>query len=136
MRPRTVLVVDDHADSRMICEIILSRRGFQVMSAGDGKSGLEMARLALPGVILLDIALPRMDGWSVMEELRRAPETAAIPVIVFTAHSLEFEQARAKRAGCAGYLVKPCSPQDILDEVERCIARELEPTHPPVSGAD
>ena len=136
MRPRTVLVVDDHADSRMICEIILSRRGFQVMSAGDGKSGLEMARLALPGVILLDIALPRLDGWSVLEELRREAETAAIPVIVFTAHSLEFEQARAKRAGCAAYLVKPCSPQDIVDEVERCVTAEIEAQPPPAPTAD
>lgn len=121
MNPTTVLVVDDHTDSRLICEIILSRRGYQVLSAGDGKSGLEMARLARPGVIVLDIALPRMDGWTVIEELRRDESTASIPVILYTAHTLDHEQARARRAGCAEFLVKPCSPHAIIDAVARCI---------------
>lgn len=131
MHTTTVLVVDDHTDSRHICEIILSRRGYEVISAGDGKSGLEMARLAKPGLIILDIALPRMDGWSVIEELRRDEATAAIPVILYTAHSLDHEQARAQRAGCAGFLVKPCSPQDIIDAVQGCIGLPTpEPTPP------
>lgn len=122
MTAPTVLVVDDHTDSRIICEIILARNGYTVLSAADGSRGLELARSERPGAIVLDIALPRMDGWSVVDELRKEPLTAGIPVVMYTAHSLDSYRVRAMELGCVAFLVKPCSPQAILDEVQRCFA--------------
>ena len=127
MPPSTVLVVDDHADSRMICEIILTRQGYRVLSAPDGASALELARSQPPDAIILDVALPRMDGWAVLEELKREPATTAIPVVLYTAHSADSDRARARHLGCAGYLVKPCSSQAIVDEVRRCIPPLTDP---------
>jgi two-component system cell cycle response regulator DivK len=131
MQPHTVLVVDDHVDSRVICEIILSRAGYQTLSAGEGQRGVELARAYHPDAILLDIALPGMDGWMVIGELQKEPATARIPVLLYTAHSLDSDRLRAERLGCAGYLVKPCSPQTILDAVHdgiRCaVERDAEP---------
>jgi CheY-like chemotaxis protein len=120
MQLPTVLVVDDHTDSRTICEIILARNGYTILSAGDGSRALELARTHRPDVIVLDIALPRVDGWTVIEELKKEPDTARIPIVMYTAHSLESYRTRALGLGCAGYLVKPCSPQAILAAVQGC----------------
>ena len=121
MPPATVLVVDDHTDSRTICEIILARNGYGILSAADGARGLELARAEHPAAIILDIALPRMDGWMVLEELQKDPATAGIPVVMCTAHSLDSYRVRALSLGCAAFLVKPCSPQAILDAVKGCL---------------
>ena len=129
MPSATVLVVDDHTDSRTICEIILARNGYGILSAADGASGLELARAEHPSAIVLDIALPRMDGWSVLDELRKDPTTSRIPVVMCTAHSLDSYRVRAMAAGCSAFLVKPCSPQSILEAVESCLPG------PPASGA-
>ena len=115
----TVLVVDDHSDSRKICEIILGRHGYRVLSAPEGRAGLATAIAEFPDVILLDIALPGLDGWEVAQALHRNPATSKIPIILYTAYWLESDRARARTMGCAGYLTKPCSPQSILAEVDR-----------------
>ena len=119
----TILVVDDHNDSRTICEIILSRNGYTILSAGDGSRALELARTQGPDAIVLDIALPRMDGWTVIEELKKEPNTARIPIVMYTAHSLEPYRRKALGLGCVAYLVKPCSPQAILEAVQGCFPR-------------
>ena len=129
MPPATVLVVDDHTDSRTICEIILARNGYSVLSAADGETALRLARSDHPSAIILDIALPRVDGWMVLDELREDPETAAIPVVMCTAHSLDSYRVRAMALGCAAFLVKPCSPQSIIDAVNGCFP------DPPASDA-
>ena len=122
MPPATVLVVDDHTDSRTICEIILARNGYSVLSAADGETALRLARSDHPAAIILDIALPRVDGWMVLEELRKDPATAAIPVVMCTAHSLDSYRTRAMALGCSSFLVKPCSPQAIIDAVKDCFS--------------
>ncbi|MBW3628223.1 MAG: response regulator [Gemmatimonadetes bacterium] len=122
MTPPTILVVDDHADSRVICEIILGRNGYSVLSAAEGDRALELARTEQPAAIVLDIALPRMDGWSVVEELKKEPLTAGIPVLMYTAHSLDSYRSRAMELGCVAFLVKPCSPQAILEAVQHCVS--------------
>jgi two-component system, cell cycle response regulator DivK len=118
MQPATILVVDDHTDSRTICEIILVRHGYAILSAADGRRALELARAHRPDAIVLDIALPRMDGWTVIDELKKDQETARIPIIMYTAHSLDAYRTRAMALGCSAYLVKPCSPQAILRAVQ------------------
>ena len=122
MPSATILVVDDHTDSRTICEIILARNGYVILSAADGARGLELARAEHPSAIILDIALPRMDGWSVLEELGKDAATSRIPVVMCTAHSLDSYRVRAMAAGCSAFLVKPCSPHSILEAVRECIS--------------
>ena len=129
MQP-TVLVVDDHTDSRNICEIILSRHGYRVLSAAEGRTGLAIATTELPDVILLDIALPGLDGWEVAQALQGEPATNRIPIILYTAYWLESDRARARAMGCAGYLTKPCSPQSILAEVDRVLTSRAVPETP------
>ena len=122
MTTPTILVVDDHTDSRVICEIILERNGYSVLSAADADRALELARAEKPGAILLDIALPRMDGWAVVEELKKEPATAEIPVVMYTAHSLDSYRKRALEVGCVAFLVKPCSPRAVLEAVQHCFS--------------
>lgn len=121
MRPATILVVDDDADSRTICEIILSRHGYRVVTAMDGESGLRLAETEGVSAIVLDVALPGVNGWTFIERLRRSAAMARVPVILYTAHSFEADRERGLRLGCAGYLVKPCSPRLILKTVQGCL---------------
>ena len=117
MHGPSVLVIDDDPDSRIICSLVLGRGGYEVLLAESGPEGVRMAREARPSVVLMDLALPGLDGWEATEQLRSDPRTAEIPVVVFTARVLETDQARSRRMGCAGYLVKPASPQQILSMV-------------------
>jgi two-component system, cell cycle response regulator DivK len=121
MSPSPILVIDDHPDSRQICEIILSRHGYRTLSAADGARGLDLARTEGPAVIVLDIGLPIVDGWAVIDELKADPRTAQVPVIVYTAHTLAGNQERAEQLGCAGFLGKPCSPLAIVEMVSRLL---------------
>ena len=138
MPPATVLVVDDHHDSRTICEIILARNGYSVLSAADGENALKLARAERPDAIILDIALPRVDGWMVLDDLREDATTASIPVVMCTAHSLDSYRVRAMSLGCAAFLVKPCSPQAIIDAVKGCLpdppASDAPASGPPIPG--
>lgn len=119
--PQTVLLVDDDADSRTICATILQHHGFAVVEAGDGDAGLKMARDILPDVVLMDVNLPGLDGWSATRELKGSSETTEIPVIIFSARATMDDLDRGMGAGCDGYLVKPCSPTKIVAEVRRVL---------------
>ena len=121
MQSKTVLVVDDDGDSRLICSTILLHHGFRIVEAGDGLEAVQTAQAERPDVILMDLALPSLDGWSALERLRSDPHTADIPVIVLTAHATAEALAQGRRAGVDGYLTKPCSPSRVLDEVRRVV---------------
>lgn len=119
---RTVLLVEDDPDNRIIFRTILEYHGHRVVEAVDGEVGVELARSTLPDLILMDITLPRLDGWSAIRILRAAPETAAIPIVALTALVLEEDRERARSLGCAGYLSKPIALGRILAEVDRVLA--------------
>lgn len=118
-RGQTVLVVDDDPDARMICQLILARDGYRVVTSGDGESALHLVAEHAPAAIILDIALPGRDGWYILEKLREDAALAGVPVIVYTAHALETDRARSERMGCAAYLVKPCTASTIVEAVRR-----------------
>lgn len=115
----TVLLVDDDEDSRTICVTILEHHGFRVMEAADGGEGLRMARELRPDVILMDVTLPVLDGWTATAELKQSEETSGIPVIMLTARALDADRARGRDSGCDSYLTKPCAPTQVLDEVRK-----------------
>ena len=117
-----MLVVDDDANTRGSYVIALERGGYRTLEAANGGEGLQTARARRPDAILMDIGMPVMDGFAASETLKSAPETASIPIVMVTGHTLRRERERMEGL-CDGYLYKPCAPQEILGAV----ARVLEP---------
>ena len=101
--------------------------GFRTAQAADGHEALDRAGSLRPDVILMDLSLPGVDGWEVTRRLKANPDTRDILVIALTAHALEGEDARARRAGCDGFISKPCLPQRLVDEIVRILGHR--PAH-------
>ncbi|MBK6843730.1 MAG: response regulator [Gemmatimonadetes bacterium] len=120
-RDRTVLIVEDNEDNRIVYSTILRHHGFRVSEALDGEEGIAKARRELPDIILMDISIPLIDGWEVTQTLKRDAATSHIPVIALTAHAMPGDRERAMEVGCDGYLAKPCEPRAVLAEVNRLI---------------
>jgi len=122
-RPRAarVLLVDDDPDTRVICRLALEHHGYEVLEADQGELALRLSRRRLPDLVLLDLSLPVMDGWEVARRLKGAPETADIPIVVFTAHAMAAEREKALAVGCDGYLVKPAGLREVVEEVRRVL---------------
>jgi len=118
---KTVLLVEDNEDNLVVYRTILEHVGFKVLEARDGEEGVSRARSELPDIILMDISIPKMDGWEATERLKADGATSAIPIIALTAHALEEDRLKAMKAGCDGYLAKPVEPRRVVQEVERFI---------------
>ena len=117
--PPLVLVVDDHAEGREICARLLEQAGFRVATAINGLDGLVKALTLRPDVIVMDLAMPDLDGLDCTRQLAASTLTREIPVIVLTAHATPETQANAAAAGCSGFLVKPLLPELLIEEVGR-----------------
>jgi len=119
-----VLYVEDSLDQLDLYEAVLSGR-YEFLGASDGRTGVQLATTRQPDVILVDLSMPRMDGWEVCQHLKSHPRTAAIPIIILTAHDgVEVEQ-QATRVGVAGLLHKPC-PVDVLrDHISQAIGQQV-----------
>jgi CheY-like chemotaxis protein len=116
---KTVLLVEDSGDTRVIYSTILLHYGFRVLEAVSGEEGLRMAREAKPDLILMNVAIPLIDGWKTTALLKRDPDTAHIPVIAVTAFTRKKDRKRAREVGCDSYLPKPCDPTRLIQEVHR-----------------
>ena len=114
-----VLVVDDVAHGREIFAEYLEFRGFRVATAADGQEAIDRAFELKPDVILMDLSLPRIDGWEATRRLKQDERTAAIPIIALTAHALAAAHDKAKEVGCNAVVTKPCLPRDLEQEVRR-----------------
>ena len=108
----TVLVVDDDADSRLIYSAYLRAHGWLAFTAADGRVALDKIEELRPDAIMLDLAMPRVDGWTVLKRLRESSWTADVPVVVVTASMSARDLAF--QAGCDAFLVKPCPPETLL----------------------
>ena len=118
-----ILIVEDDRDNREVTELILSDAGYTVVSAGDGRSGLDTALHTHPDLIVMDLALPHLDGWEATQHLKTNPDTGHIPIIAFTAHLLHDDLARALAAGCAAVIAKPFEISSLLSQVEAVLAQ-------------
>jgi CheY-like chemotaxis protein len=114
-----VLIVDDHAESREGCALLLLQAGFRVATAINGLDGLVKALSVRPDVIVMDLAMPHLDGLDCTRQLAASSSTRDIPVIVLTAHATPEARAKATAAGCRGFLVKPFEASDLIAEVGR-----------------
>lgn len=118
-----VLIVEDDEDSRFVYTAILEDNGFAVVTASSGDEGLRMARERRPDAVLLDVSIPGMDGWSVSSHLKADSDTAAIPLIIITAHAFPEDAKKASEVGCDAFLTKPCEPRHVLNEITRLLAK-------------
>jgi DNA-binding response OmpR family regulator len=118
-----VLVIDDEAPIRRLCRVNLEAAGMEIIEAEDGPSGLEAARSEHPDAILLDVMMPGMDGWQVLEELLDDERTNDIPIIFLTARAEVRDQARGLELGGVDYITKPFSPVDLAPLVEDLLER-------------
>lgn len=116
---KTVLLVEDQIEFLAVHKHYLERNGYQVLSAEDGVEAIRCARENRPDVILMDLSMPKLDGLTATRKLKEDPATSDIPVILLTAHAYGSAGRRAREAGCASFLPKPCEPRRVLQEVER-----------------
>lgn len=121
-----VLLADDDPDIRMFLEVTLQLAGFEVQTADDGEQALAAAREAPPDVVLLDVMMPRMDGWQVLEALKADEDTECIPVVMLTAKVQDEDQIRGWSAGAAEYITKPFSPLSLSQVIAEVITNDPE----------
>jgi len=131
-----VLLVEDAPDQRHMYASYLAVHGFRVETAADGEQGLRTALMVRPDVIVMDLSLPRLDGWETTRRLRRDAVTADVPIVALTAHVENHSVARAREVGCDAYLVKPCLPRDLVRELNRLLAGRPRREPPPDVGRD
>lgn len=116
-----VLVVEDYQDAREMYAEYLRFAGFRVAEARNGIEALEKASSLSPDIILMDLALPRMDGWEATRRLKADDRTRAIPVVALTGHALAGHAEGARQAGCDAFVTKPCLPDALVAEVRRVL---------------
>ena len=119
---RRILLVEDNADNQFIYKMVLQHSGFTVTTASDGLTGLAMAKADHPDLILMDVAIPGMDGWQATSTLKKDKATSDIPIIILTAHALATDRAHAQEVGANGYISKPAEPKTVLAAVENMLA--------------
>ena len=123
MSEGTILVIEDDADIRNLLHFNLEKEGFTSIEAGDGVTGLAMAREQKPALVLLDLMLPGMDGFEVCRRLGSSPDTAEIPVLMLTARGEEMDRVVGLSLGADDYVVKPFSPKELMMRVAAIIKR-------------
>lgn len=117
--PKKILVVEDDIDNRRIVAKVLSVEGYLIVEATDGIEALARARADRPDLILMDLALPNMDGWEATRRLKEDSETRDIPVVALTAVAMRGDEEQARAAGCDDYISKPARPAVIREVVRK-----------------
>jgi CheY-like chemotaxis protein len=126
-RRQKILLVEDNEDNRIIYSTVLRHVGYDVVEAEDGEQALAVARSSSPDLILMDISIPKLDGWDVTTRLRGEPGMQDIPIIALTAHALPDDRLRAAKVGFSAYLAKPVEPRAVVAEVRRWLGGDDKP---------
>jgi CheY-like chemotaxis protein len=116
-----VLLVEDNEMNRDMLSRRLTRRGFEVVFAMDGKQGVALAQSEQPDIILMDMSLPVMDGWEATRQVKAAEATRSVPVIGLTAHAMGGDREKAIEAGCDDYDTKPVELDRLIGKIERLL---------------
>ncbi|MBI5246281.1 MAG: response regulator [Elusimicrobia bacterium] len=119
---KRILLAEDDCDNRSIMRSALEAAGFSVILARDGVEALDAAAATPVDLVLLDMTMPRLDGWDAAPRFQQVPGFAA-PIIAYTAHAMAGDEVRTLEAGCDGYLAKPCSPRDAVAFVRGWLAK-------------
>lgn len=113
-----MLLVEDNEANRDMLSRRLVRKGYEIVLAVDGEQGVALAHTETPGLILMDMSLPVMDGWEATRQIKADPQTRAIPVIALTAHAMSGDRQRALEAGCDEYDTKPVEMPRLLEKMQ------------------
>jgi two-component system cell cycle response regulator DivK len=117
-----VLVVEDYQDAREMYAAYLQFSGYRVEEATNGLEAIEKTLELLPDIILMDLALPKMDGWEATRRLKTDERTKHIPIVALTGHALAGYAEGARQAGCDAFVTKPCLPDALVAEIQRMLA--------------
>lgn len=121
MNGRRILVVEDNIDNMMLISDVLTSLNYEVIQAPDGEQGVRTASLEKPDLILMDLSLPRMDGWAATRQIKADPELRSIPIIALTAHAMVGDRERALEAGCDDYVSKPINLRELAAKLAQYI---------------
>ena len=117
-----VLYIEDNDQNFYLVNFILSKKGWTVTRANDGREGIDRAAKETPDIILPDIQLPVMDGYATAQELRKLAKLSEIPIIAVTSYAMAGDREKALAAGCTGYIEKPINPKTFTDQVRRYLS--------------
>lgn len=115
---KTILVVDDNEDSRELVKKILKKQGYTIIEAVDGEDAIAKAIAYRPDLILMDISIPKIDGYEATKRLKSRPDFKDTPIIAFTAHAMRGDQEKALQAGCNGYISKPINVREFPEQIK------------------
>ena len=118
-----ILIVEDNMDTYELVRFILEKNGFETFLAMNGRDGVNAANKQQPDLIIMDLSMPEMDGWTAMRLIKGNATTSSIPMIALTAHALPSDRKRAFDAGCDEYITKPMDLLDLLDTVNSWIRK-------------
>lgn len=126
MNDPLVLVIEDNEQNLYLMRFLLEKYGFTVFEATDGINGVDAAKKIKPCLILLDIQLPRMDGYAVARELRKNSNLADTPIVAVTSYAMVGDRERVLAAGADGYIEKPIDPEKFIDQIRQFITDKSE----------
>lgn len=121
MNPKRVLLVEDNEDNLQLVRFLLERESYTVISCHNGREGLKLAHQEMPDLILMDLSLPEIDGWAAAQELKANSQTACIPLLALTAHTLPGDRKRALESGFDGYISKPIDVSNFGNSIRKAI---------------
>lgn len=121
---KKILIIDDEANLVVLLESRLKTHGYEILTAYDGQSGLEMAKKYKPNLIILDLMLPKIDGHKVCGLLKNDTRYAKIPIILFTARAQDSDRQMAKELGADAYITKPFEPKVLLSKIEELLSNQ------------
>ncbi len=121
----TILVVEDNPVNMRLVRLILRTQGYTVCEAATGQEALHLLETERPGLILLDMQLPGMDGFTLASRLKSDPRTSAVPLVAVTALAMKGDAERVLAAGCDAYLPKPIDAKELIEVIEKCLAQAL-----------
>jgi two-component system, cell cycle response regulator DivK len=116
--PKKILIVEDNQDNRELVVKVLRNKGFDLAEAADGEEAIEKAVSEKPDLILLDISLPKLDGYEVVKRLKSMEEFREIPVVAFTAHAMKGDREKVIAEGFEGYISKPINVREFPDQLK------------------
>jgi CheY-like chemotaxis protein len=125
-RKSLILIADDRPTSRELLRTVLERAGYDVIEAEDGEVALEQARSRNPDLILLDMQMPKLDGYGVLTQLRADPRFRELPVLALTASAMMGDREKILAAGFTDYLSKPAGPEKVREMVARLLGKTSE----------
>lgn len=121
---KRILVVEDNPDNRILITDVLSALDYEVLVAVDGEEGLSLAKGEVPDLILMDLSLPKMDGWTATEQIKADDALKHIPIIALTAHAMVGDREKALQAGCDDYISKPIDLRELTSKLAHFLVED------------